>query len=187
MSKNETPFHYVATHEEAEELIKKQDSFWVSDCGCRENRGNKCQRSRIDLCLMFRGDMEASGKNMHATSKDEVYGIMKEAGEKYLVARPFRNEKDRTITEGICFCCDECCEYFTKNDEVCDKGAYIELTDFDSCKACGTCVDVCYFRARRLNDELKVIGEKCYGCGLCADVCPERCIQMVTVNKVAAG
>jgi heterodisulfide reductase subunit A-like polyferredoxin len=86
-----------------------------------------------------------------------------------------------TETDGICFCCDDCCDYFVKPGEKCDKGDLIESTDSDRCKNCGACVEVCYFRAREVEDgRLTVEAENCYGCGLCTDVCPEACIQMVS-------
>lgn len=104
--------------------------------------------------------------------------ILKEAEAKNLVARPFRNEA-RTVSEGICFCCDDCCGYFLNPKEVCDKGRFIESTDREQCTDCGVCADVCYFGARKLaGDRFEILREMCYGCGLCRDVCPEECIEM---------
>jgi len=128
---------------------------------------------------MFRGDFEQSGSNLHEASIDEVKSILDETGDKNLVSRPFRNDKDRSLIDGICFCCECCCEYFTKPDEICDKGKFIEKTDESMCNFCGDCVDVCYFKAREVEDEkLSVNRDNCYGCGLCAKVCPEECVEM---------
>lgn len=60
MSGQDLHFHYVCTSQEASELVKRHNRFWVSNCGCRENRG-KCNRSRMDVCLMFKGDISGSG------------------------------------------------------------------------------------------------------------------------------
>jgi len=181
MNENNLAFHYVCTHEEARKLIGLHNRFWVSNCGCREKHGH-CDRSRIDVCLMFRGEIAGSG----GSGKKEVYladveKIFQEAKEKRLVSRPFRNEDNMTLTDGICFCCDDCCEYFTNPSEIkCDKGAFIEETEGKKCTNCGVCVDVCYFGARKMdNGELVVDRNVCYGCGLCTDVCPEDCLQMV--------
>jgi len=175
--------HYVCTREEARELIKPVTRFWVSNCGCREERG-KCERSRIDLCLIFAEGDPGSGSGKHEISRAELEAIFQEAEAKHLVTRPFRNEA-RTATDGICFCCDDCCGYFLNRDEVCDKGKFGEQTDSERCTDCEVCVDVCFFGARKMTDgKLVVAGGGCYGCGLCQDVCPEDCIAMVARGPV---
>jgi hypothetical protein len=137
--------HYVCTHEEAAALINANPYFWVSNCGCREQR-NGCARSRIDVCLMFDGDSGSSGSGLRAITPAEAQNILAEAKDKMLVARPFRNMKNMSETQGICFCCDDCCGYFLDKDEICDKGRFIELTNEKSCSNGFCCVDVCHFR-----------------------------------------
>ena len=177
MSDAQIPVHYVVTHEHALKMIREHDHFWVSNCGCRERKG-KCERSKMDVCLMFDKGIEGSGSGKRELILAEVLEILQEAEAKHLVARPFRNE-ERTETEGVCFCCDDCCAYFLDPQEQCDKGEQIERTNLDLCDNCAICTDVCYFGARKINDgELKVDQEKCYGCGLCADVCPLECVKM---------
>jgi len=181
MNEKTLAFHYVCTPKEARELVRQHDRFWVSNCGCRESRG-KCDRSRIDVCLMFRDDIAGSGgSGKREISPAELEEIFQEAKQKHLVTRPFRNEKNMTETDGICFCCDDCCEYFLNPSVIkCDKGASIEMTDRDKCNNCGICVDVCYFGARKMGDgELVLKRDNCYGCGLCVEVCPEDCLKMV--------
>ena len=179
MKLSEPAFHYVCTHERAGEIIRGHDRFWISNCGCRENRG-KCNRSRNDVCLIFAADFPGSGSNKRKATLEEANGILREAGEKHLVARPFRNEA-KTGTEGICFCCDDCCAYFLNPAEKCDRGELVENTRQSECNNCGECVDVCYFKARKLEgDRLVVAHDNCYGCGLCAEICPEECIQLVS-------
>jgi ferredoxin len=179
MGEQDLFFHYVSTHEEARKLLQGHSQFWVSNCGCREQKG-QCSRSRMDLCLMFRGDLEASGSGLKEISRDGVEAIFQEAREKHLVVRPYRNEENPAETDGMCFCCDDCCGYFLDPSERSGKGAQIERTDMELCIHCGECVDVCYFGARRMADgELVVERASCYGCGLCVDVCPEECVEMV--------
>lgn len=182
MSKEDLAFHYVCTRDEAKDIVGQRKRFWVSNCGCREKRG-RCSRSRMDVCLMFRDDISGSGgSGRREISQAEVAEIFREAKNKHLVTRPFRNEENRAQTDGICFCCDDCCEYFLSPDEIkCDKGDFIESTEIDKCTNCGECVEVCYFRARKLDEgELIIDRDTCYGCSLCVDVCPEDCIEMVT-------
>lgn len=187
MNSTDLAMHYVCTHAEAGALVAAHDRFWVSNCGCRESRG-ECARSRMDLCLMFGGDQSASGSGMREVTRAEVEANLREAETQRLVARPFYNERDRTITDGICFCCDDCCGYFLEPQEnPCDKGRFIEETDLDACTGCGDCVETCYFGARVMDGaELSIWRDKCYGCGLCVDVCPAGCIGMVerTNNRV---
>jgi len=182
MAETNPAFHYVCTRGQAWDLVKGRERFWVSNCDCRESRGG-CKRSRMDLCLQFRGETAAQGSNKHEITLAEVEEIFREAERKRLVTRPFRCEDDLTVTDGICFCCDDCCGYFLNREERCDKDVCIELTDMKLCTHCGICEEVCYFRARRMDgDTLAVNREECYGCGLCEHVCPEDCIQMTPRN-----
>jgi len=179
MGEREIPLHYVCTREEAGKLIKANDKLWVSNCGCREGRG-KCEKSRIDVCIQFRESTAADGSGQHEATREEAEAILKEAEATHLVTRPFRDEDTRARVEGICFCCDDCCGYFTDpGDYGCDKGSLIEETDKERCMDCGLCAEVCYFGARKMiGGSLEVRRDQCYGCGLCLDVCPEDCIKM---------
>jgi ferredoxin len=186
MSKDDLHMHYVCTHYEAEKLIKSHTQFWVSNCGCRELRGG-CNRSRLDVCLMFKGDTGASGSGLREISPEEARAILAEANDKMLVARPFRNMADMSETEGICFCCDDCCGYFLDKNEICDKGSLIAFTHLKSCSACGDCIEYCHFGARYFeNKQITTDYAKCYGCGLCAIACPETCIDMVPITQITA-
>lgn len=183
MSDDNLHMHYVCTHEDAAELINGNTHFWFSNCGCREQKGG-CARSRIDVCLMFKGDIGSSGSGMRELTPSEARGILVEAKEKILVARPFRNMANKSETEGICFCCDDCCGYFLDKKEICDKGNRIELTHEIACSNCFESIDVCHFDARQIRDNsLIVYRDNCFGCGLCVQACPETCIEMVARVK----
>ena len=179
MTSGGIPIHYVCTHEQARDLVDSHTRFWVSNCGCREGRAG-CARSRIDVCLMFSGDSEASGTGKKEIDARGAQAILEEARDKKLVARPFRDDA-RCGTEGICFCCDDCCGYFLNPEEKCDKGELVAETDLEACTDCGACTDLCHFQARSMDAQgkLAVDAEACYGCGLCRTACPEDCIQMV--------
>lgn len=178
MDESDLHMHYVCTHEAARELVRAHNQFWVSNCGCREDRGH-CARSRMDVCLIFTESDPGSGSGKKEITLKEVEEIFLEAQGKHLVTRPFRNQA-KTDTEGICFCCDDCCGYFLDPNEKCDKGTLVEETTLDECSHCGACTEVCYFNARKMNiEKLEINHNNCYGCGLCVDVCPESCIEMV--------
>ncbi|HOG46654.1 MAG TPA: 4Fe-4S binding protein [Anaerolineae bacterium] len=171
--------HYVCTREEAREILARHDRFWVSDCGCRAGRGG-CARSRLDLCLALVPGETSSPAAEREVTRAAVEEILHEAEEKHLVVRPFRDEA-RTQTVGLCFCCDDCCAYSLRSQEIqCDQGASVERTERSACSDCGDCVAVCHSGARRLEGSALVLDTAaCYGCGLCADVCPSGCITMV--------
>jgi len=178
MNQTNLSIHYVCTRQQAWELVQAHDHFWVCNCGCRENRGC-CSRSRMDLCLMFTGEGGTSGSGRKEVDLAYVNQIFSDAFAAHLVTRPFRNEA-RTDVEGICFCCDDCCGYFTNPAETCDKGTKVAVSNLDCCFDCDVCTEYCYFKARvRVGDRLVIDPEKCYGCGLCAEVCTSGCIEMV--------
>jgi electron transport complex protein RnfB len=181
MDENVVALHYVCTRDEARGLIEGHARFWVSNCGCRELRGG-CGRSRIDVCLQFREATVASPSGLREISRAQAEEILEEARTRHLVSRPFRDETDTSVVDGICFCCDDCCGYFIDPGGYgCDKGRLIEQTETDACTDCGECVGVCYFGARKLRGGSLVLDPgKCHGCGLCAEVCPETCITMVS-------
>ncbi|MFH1335333.1 MAG: hypothetical protein ABII96_02355, partial [Candidatus Zixiibacteriota bacterium] len=60
MNNPDLAFHYVCTWDEAKKLTGQHHRFWVENCGCREKKEGGCSRSRMDLCLMFRSDVQAS-------------------------------------------------------------------------------------------------------------------------------
>jgi ferredoxin len=177
MEENAIPIHYVCTPEQAWQLVQEHQQFWVSNCYCRESRGH-CARSRMDVCLIFNDALSGSGSGKKAVTLADVQAILVDARTKHLVPRPYRDDS-RTVTDGICFCCDDCCSYFLNPEEACDKGSLIEATNLEACQTCGDCVDVCYFEARSLEAGLVINQERCYGCGLCVEACPEEAIRMV--------
>ena len=179
---SEKNIHYVVTLEEGRELVKGIEHFWAGDCGCRRKK-EKCNRSRIDVCLQFKHYTAAEGFAVREITPQEVEELFREAEEKKLVCRPFRDFETKTVTEGICFCCDDCCSYFSDADEPCDMGTHVTETDFNLCTHCGLCISPCYFKARFIEkDLLKFDQDKCYGCGLCINTCPEDCIKLIERN-----
>jgi NAD-dependent dihydropyrimidine dehydrogenase PreA subunit len=180
MSENEVNMHFVCTREEAKELIENQSDFWIANCGCREGNPNHCQQSRTDVCLWFEDGTESGFSGVRKATREEAFNLLTVAKDCKLVTRPFRSVTAKDGVGGICFCCQDCCGYFKVKDDSCDKGTMIEQTDMVSCSNCSLCTDVCYFDARKIeNDQLTVDHFSCYGCGICEDVCPTGCIKMI--------
>jgi hypothetical protein len=178
MAGSEPALHYVCTWDEAAELLATHEAFWVSPCGCRESHGG-CIRSRHDVCLQFHPRTAADPTGIRPISREEAEGILQEARAIPLVTRPFRGWEDRTVTEGICFCCDDCCGYFRNREERCDRGRFVQSTRRRECNDCGECVEVCLFGARAMTaGRLDLTNEDCYGCGLYVSHCPLGSIEM---------
>lgn len=180
MSAEDNFIHYVCTHKEASDIIDRQQKFFISNCGCREEKNNVCIHNKYDICLQF--FPEATSETvLREIDIFEARELLAYAQEKFLVTRPFRNLENRDKIEGICFCCHDCCGYFTDPaDNTCANGHLLEYSDLSNCNLCGLCVEVCYFGARKFTDgKLNLHQSRCAGCGLCQQVCPIDCILMV--------
>ncbi len=188
MSSEDLHQHYVCTHAEARALVEGHTEFWVANCGCRDDHG-ACKRSRHDVCLRFRRNTAGSDTGVRQITREAAEAILAEADQKGLVSRPFRDPADPAQAEGICFCCDCCCYYFQDNEEECDRGAMVAVTDRAACSDCGLCADACYFGARTIGGEgaLAVDLDRCYGCGLCVPACPSEAIAMAPRAGQAAA
>ncbi|MFH7319135.1 ATP-binding protein [Desulfurivibrio sp. D14AmB] len=51
--------------------------------------------------------------------------------------------------------------------------------DPQRCSGCGTCFELCRFKAIELKDKARLLPFACEGCGVCAQFCPEGAINMV--------
>jgi NAD-dependent dihydropyrimidine dehydrogenase PreA subunit len=84
----------------------------------------------------------------------------------------------------ICNCCTCGCVPYILNRDLGQRaypllrGAYVADTLPDRCTGHGTCVRVCPFGVRALQDGTAYLVEPCFGCGVCATVCPEQAIVM---------
>lgn len=179
MPQKKVPVHYVCTYQEAKKLIEERNEFWISNCGCRQRNKKGCNKSGTEFCLSFTDSAISLGKSKIITTKEKVRLILNEALNCKLVPRPFR-DANRVETDGLCFCCDDCCYYFLDSNEICDMGKFVEKTDMSKCNHCGICEDVCYFNARNIKKgQLYINHKQCYGCGLCVQSCPVNCVQMI--------
>ena len=171
--------HLVITKGEAREIAGSRGGFWISTCWCRSDRG-KCARSPMEVCLSFSEESPANPDGKKKVSRERALELIDSAREWGLVARAFRREGVEEA-EGICFCCDDCCPFFTGQAEGrTERGKLIERTFEGCCSSCGMCERACRFGARVMDEgELVVVRYRCYGCGVCADTCPTECIEMV--------
>jgi ferredoxin len=142
----------------------------------------------MDVCLSFREDTPANRSGMREVETGEVLSLISEARERGLVTRPYSLTGGDGETIGICFCCDDCCVFFTGKGDKPARGIFIESTVEGCCSSCGMCERACNFGARIMDEgELVIVRYRCYGCGVCADTCPTECIEMVSRGAAARG
>ncbi|MBI5625491.1 MAG: 4Fe-4S binding protein [Elusimicrobia bacterium] len=168
--------HVVWTYEDTLEAMPAGDRFWLSDCGCRADKGGACGKG-LRVCLGFTPEATSTPSNRGPVDRSAVAELFRFARESRLVARPWVAD-DGKVT-AVCFCCPCCCSYIRgENPNV--AGPRIESTTVEACTDCGACEPVCYFGARKLEGgKLMVDRDKCFGCGLCETVCPTECVRMV--------
>lgn len=61
---------------------------------------------------------------------------------------------------------------------------YKAVIDYDTCSACGLCIDYCRFEAIAYQNKKVILSEiSCDGCKLCSRICPCQSIRMVASDK----
>jgi Na+-translocating ferredoxin:NAD+ oxidoreductase subunit B len=175
----------VMPYERAEELVRGQKTFAVSNCICRQEQriqGKGCSKPE-ESCLtlgMAAESVVRTGRG-RAISREETLEILRRAEKAGLVLQP-ANAKDPLF---ICTCCGCCCGVLRslKRDP---KPASLVSTPFvaslnaDACKGCGTCIKRCQMEALRLDDSKAALNtDRCIGCGLCVSTCPTDSLSLV--------
>ena len=169
--------HVIWTMDEVKKAIPDQDTFWLSNCVCRDGKGGTCKKG-LRVCLGFSENATSTPNNRGPITRAEMIKNLEFASTEKLVPRPFIGDDGKV--NGVCFCCPCCCVYILGVPGMVNvAGPSVEATDTAACVSCGMCVDLCYFGARKIVDgTLKVDKSKCYGCGLCVDTCSSGAISM---------
>lgn len=90
--------------------------------------------------------------------------------------------KEKLLT--ICNCCPCCCLWRAtpyldpKISAKLTRMPGVEVRVTEECDGCGTCLEACFVRAIRMENDRAVITEMCKGCGRCAEVCPNGAIEL---------
>ena len=58
------------------------------------------------------------------------------------------------------------------------RSGVLAVIDPALCNACGTCVELCRFRAIQINTKAELRPFSCEGCGVCARFCPQEAISL---------
>lgn len=175
----------VLAHEQAEELVKKQEKFLVAPCICRrehELKGEGCGKL-MDACLVFGWGADYYERNGlgRLITLEETLEIIRKADEEGLVLQP-SNSRDIV---NICCCCGDCCAML-KNlkrhpapGDMAASSFRVEL-DQAECIGCGTCLERCQMEAFEMDGEHAALKpERCIGCGLCVSTCPVEALKLV--------
>lgn len=159
----------------------------VTQCGCKEIRTEACRLTAppYQTCLAVGKPitdvlLEHRPKQSRRLTRNEALEKLKDFHKQGLVHVGWFKDAINDRFYVICNCCSCCCLGFETMklgiSQLVSSG-YISRIDKKKCKGCGTCIDVCPFRANTLYTEGKmtqsqVNWDKCMGCGVCIDRCP---------------
>jgi len=175
--------HQIIPYTKASEILAQAKKIVVIDCICRKTmrRFDK----PLNTCLILGNSTEFYLKRNlgRELTQEEAQKILALASKSRLV-HTIDNPAMRYPTHVMCNCDDKACAYIRGlkefgSDKALTYSGYVSVTNYDLCKNCGECVDVCIFSARKIeNQQLKFLKNKCFGCGLCVLVCPEKAIEI---------
>lgn len=172
---------------EMKEILKEANLISLGTCGCRRDL-KRCD-APLDVCISL--DKEAEDMIKKGVAKkanlEEVLKALERSHAAGLVHIAYTfdgNEKP----DVVCSCCSCCCHSMSAlvrfgMPEAVVASKYVALNNLETCVNCGTCVERCQFRARRLeNDKLAYDKAGCFGCGVCVSTCPTKSISLVKRN-----
>ena len=176
-------------HQEILNIIARSHVFSIGYCYCRRKHHN-CDNP-LYTCM---GLGVPPGKTLYTidskkeffkeVSKEEIIKLLNDCDDRGLIHQLIYFP-DPNFYYVICNCCTCCCEVLNNYKQYLSpkiiKSDFIEATDMNACKNCGTCVSICPFDARKINSAglLNVDRDRCFGCGVCIRKCPENAIKLV--------
>ncbi|MEN6474062.1 MAG: 4Fe-4S binding protein [Syntrophaceae bacterium] len=185
----------VLPYDRARDIVinAKNLDFVLTSCGCKTRKDEPCKVAKppYHTCLLI-GEpvltnflMQHQPEASRKVTRDEALDLLQEFHDQGLVHNAWFKDCIRDQFYVICNCCACCCLGFDMLhnfgiDQITSSG-YVATVDKKKCKGCGTCVEVCQFKANSLlNGKSTVSWDACYGCGQCASKCPShaRTIQL---------
>ena len=153
-------------------ILQNPDHILALDCPCRSAKENPC--TPVDVCLII-GEPFASFVSEHHPNRsrwidsDEAVKILEAERNRGHVSHAFFKDAMLERFYAICNCCECCCGAMNAHRNgtpMLAASGYVSEVDQAICIGCGTCEDVCQFRAVIVSDGVSVISyEQCMGCG----------------------
>ena len=167
-------------------ILQNPEHIVALDCPCRVARENPC--TPIDVCLVV-GEPFASFVSDHHPestrwiSQQEAVEIIEAEQQRGHVSHGFFKDAMLGRFYAICNCCECCCGAMNAHRNgtpMLASSGYICEVDDDLCIGCGTCEDICQFRAITIPDGITRIDyEGCMGCGVCVEHCTQEALALV--------
>lgn len=187
-----------------EDVKKILESSWciaVMPCPCRIFHGilgDACDKP-IEVCFNLNSSAEyvineGIGRKLTVEESIEILKIAEEAGLVHVV----NNQSDKFSF--ICNCCNDCCGFlgtankFKLIDKVIAKSNFFPKINYDNCKRCKRCIQMCpisavflnYGEKEDLSDSFITIREDlCIGCGVCATNCGWDAITLEKIRNIS--
>ncbi|MGM0488890.1 MAG: 4Fe-4S dicluster domain-containing protein [Planctomycetota bacterium] len=177
--------HDVMPYEIAEDVIRSNTGFAVSNCICRQAMrllGQGCEKPE-ESCLTLGSIADYIVQSGRGRKIDvvETLDILQRAEESGLVLQPDNAQEPLFM----CTCCGCCCGILRSlkrspkpGESVCSP--FSARLDGRACTGCGRCAERCQMEAISWNDGKAVLDvDRCIGCGLCVSTCPNQCLTLV--------
>lgn len=183
---------YLPT-QEILEILNRAKVMAIGECYCRKKHKN-CNNP-THTCIILGLGSERSlydipyRKIVHKhVSREQLVELLEDCDNRGLVHQlVFFPEPHYFYV--ICNCCPCCCTILHNYKRFLSprivSSDFIEQTNENMCKSCGTCAKICPFNARLVtNGKLTVDRLKCFGCGICVRKCPEYAIKLIKRNEI---
>ena len=172
---------------EMRKILSEAEVISLGECGCREKL-KKCD-APLDVCIGLDKEAEdliKKGSAKRANLEEALESLERShaAGLVHIAYTFEGNEKP----DVVCSCCSCCCHSLSALirfgiPEAVIASTYVAVNNFETCINCGTCVERCQFKARRLeNGKLVYNRARCFGCGVCVSTCPTKSISLMKRN-----
>lgn len=172
----------ILAFDDIRQVVENARNLAVTPCSCRVIDGS-CGKP-VEVCVQIdkAADYAIERGTGRKLEKDEALALMKMCEEEGLV---HVSDNRRMPGHVICNCCSDCCLNWSSVRSGLGKfvvpSRFSAQVDPDSCAACETCMERCFFDAVSMEgpgDTAMVNEEKCMGCGVCIVTCPEDAISL---------
>jgi Pyruvate/2-oxoacid:ferredoxin oxidoreductase delta subunit len=175
--------HRILDLSEMKQVLHGARAIALGTCDCRRKM-NRCEAPR-DVCVSLDREAEELVKTGagRPASAEEALEALRRSHKAALVHIAY-TFKDSERPGLVCSCCSCCCHSMSALvrfgiPEAVVASRYIAHHNAETCINCGTCVDRCQFKARRLEDHKVVYNAaRCFGCGVCVSTCPTESISL---------